>query len=325
MDIKRIKTAIDNYISGKASAEEKTWIERWLGKAEKEALRTSDKGRYLHIKEQILYKLRAHIAFSTPLINQRKKKRQRIIKSTYALAAFLTLCLGCYQYWYSILDWVNPVKQVTVTASSCVVKQVMLPDSSVVSLNTSGSLSYPEYFRGRKREVVLNGEAFFEVTKNTDQPFVVNTNGLKVKVLGTSFVVADHTKKPNTSVSVKTGKVSVKPYGLKATVLLPNQTLLYDKAAHTQKLNTGIRVNTAWTNNRFLFRSTRLKEVFEALENQFDVNIEVAEPVIQNLTFTGKFNQDDSLYDILQIINLSHNLNINLENKPSIYISMDER
>lgn len=169
---------------------------------------------------------------------------------------------------------------------------IRLTDGSVVLLGAGSRLVYPETFNGSTREVTLEGEAFFEISENTQQPFIVHTGDVQTKVLGTSFRISAFKGSPVT-VAVATGKVRVdqKQGGslVELAVLTPGRQVTWNGVPG----NTSIAaVNVAdiegWKSARLVFNNKSLKEVAAELERWYNVNItfERREKAAETITVT---------------------------------------
>lgn len=156
-------------------------------------------------------------------------------------------------------------------------KYVQLPDGSSVVLHRNSRLKYPQAFASAKREVYLTGEAFFEVTKNPDQPFFVYAGELVAKVHGTSFSIKAIADEKEITVAVKTGKVSVFSERASPTLLLSrNQQATFERA-HARlvrsTLKSAILLNIPIENQEFTYSETPAAEVFDALGKAYGVHI----------------------------------------------------
>ncbi|OJV20154.1 MAG: hypothetical protein BGO21_12280 [Dyadobacter sp. 50-39] len=156
-------------------------------------------------------------------------------------------------------------------------KYVQLPDGSSVVLHRNSTLKYPQAFAGAKREVHLTGEAFFEVTKNPNQPFIVYAGELIAKVHGTSFSIKAVADEKDITVAVKTGKVSVS--GGRATsplLLTRNQQATFERAQARlvrSALKSPVLLNIPIEDLEFNYSETPASEVFDALGKAYGVNI----------------------------------------------------
>ncbi|WP_188935832.1 FecR family protein [Dyadobacter endophyticus] len=156
-------------------------------------------------------------------------------------------------------------------------KYVQLPDGSSVVLQRNSTLKYPRAFSSAKREVYLTGEAFFEVTKNPDQPFFVYAGELVAKVHGTSFSIRAIAEEKEITIAVKTGKVSVFTEQASPTLLLTrNQQATFERAQARlvrSALKSSALLNIPIENQEFTYSETPAAEVFDALGKAYGVNI----------------------------------------------------
>ncbi|WP_256009822.1 FecR family protein [Desertivirga xinjiangensis] len=154
-----------------------------------------------------------------------------------------------------------------------------LPDSSVVHLGAASRLRFAQNFNEKDRTVELEGEAFFEVTKNPAKPFVIKTGTIQTRVLGTSFKVQAFEGHPM-SVQVSTGKVRVdRKVGSKAqaiALLLPGQQVIWDELLQRKELaNVSVDDIEGWKKGRLVFSKTRLSDVTAILERWYNVDIDI--------------------------------------------------
>lgn len=172
---------------------------------------------------------------------------------------------------------------------------VLLPDNSSVLLSSGSQLRYAKQGKQTVREVYLQGEGFFEVTKNPAKPFVVYTANLTTKVLGTSFQVRAFEKEKGTYVKVKTGKVSVTP------VESPDQTVLLTKneqlslETKTDKLVKQDIIpakehSPGIINQEFTFEFAPVADIFAQLESSYNMPIRYDRHLLAKCTFTGQLN-----------------------------------
>lgn len=187
-------------------------------------------------------------------------------------------------------------------------RSVTLQDGSVVILNSASFLRYPDEFR-YVRNVELQGEAFFKVSRNPQKPFIVTSGDLRTKVLGTSFNINSYSKE-RASVSVNTGRVEVqyKDQERSKVVLKPNQQVIYDDKKFTIQ-NSDSHDFSAWTNNTIVLKNKNLQEVARILENWYAVNISIEGEELKQLRVTGKY-RDESLENVFKSIQILKNVKI---------------
>lgn len=172
---------------------------------------------------------------------------------------------------------------------------VLLPDNSSVLLSTDSQLRFHKQMNGTLREVFLEGEAFFEVSKNPFKPFVVYTTNLTTRVLGTTFQIRAYNQENTAFVRVKTGKVTVTPITSpdKPILLTPNQKLSV-KARREQSVKQEGLLSTAPAeaiiDEPFSFEHTPVNDAFNQLQEQYHMPIQYDRELLKNCTFTGKLD-----------------------------------
>ncbi len=184
-------------------------------------------------------------------------------------------------------------------------RTVLLPDSSSVYLRENSELSYPEPFAAATREVRIRGEAFFEVTPESDRPFIVDASGLSVKVLGTSFSVCTSAQGDEISVILVEGKVSLNDAREKELVRLrPNQKADYSVSDghYTVTEVDGERL-TSWRKGIISYDNASLDEIVRLIERTYKVSLTYARPENDNQRFSGAFLRTQRLETVLRQTN----------------------
>ncbi|MGB0432417.1 MAG: FecR family protein, partial [Bacteroidia bacterium] len=176
-----------------------------------------------------------------------------------------------------------------------------LPDGSKVIANANATIKYNNNFSDTERRVELSGEAFFDVERDTLKPFIVATDLGTIKVLGTEFNVKT-TQNGQLRVSVQEGKVQVTSPSNEQVVLTKGQSAYYDKATRNL-ISKNESFDLFWINKTLKFRESSLKMVFNILEKNYNINIDVYDPEILNCTYTGTFKNApiDTVFNVLSI------------------------
>ena len=189
---------------------------------------------------------------------------------------------------------------------------VVLPDSTVVFLNSESSLRYPSSFKNSKeRKVELKGEGYFEVTKDVEKHFIVSTvHRSQVEVLGTSFNIEAYEESPEVSTTLIKGKVNFsfqEGVRKKQIVLNPGQKVVYDSKKGTARLlETSGETETSWKDGKIIFDNTSLKDALRILEKRYNVVFIQKNPA-RKAAFTGTFTSQ-RLERILEYFKLSSNI-----------------
>lgn len=184
-------------------------------------------------------------------------------------------------------------------------RSILLPDGSSVYLREGSELSYPEVFASSARKVKIKGEAFFEVTPNSDRPFIVDASGLSVKVLGTSFSVQTSAQGNEISVTLVEGKVSLNDAREKELVrLYPNQKADYSvNDGHYTVTEVDSERLTSWRKGIISYDNASLDEIVRLIEQTYKVSLTYTRPENDNQRFSGAFLKTQKLETVLQQTN----------------------
>ncbi|QEC44124.1 FecR family protein [Pseudobacter ginsenosidimutans] len=179
--------------------------------------------------------------------------------------------------------------------------QLTLPDGSKVWLNAASSIKYPTAFTGQERNVQISGEAYFEVAKNSSQPFRVTVdNGMKVAVLGTSFNINAYQDDNNSYTTLIDGAVRVTAaQSGNSTILKPaQQAVQANGSALTLNSNVDVEKVMAWKNGVFNFENASLEHVMKEIERWYDIDV-IYKNGIPDIKFWGKITRDVPLSGML--------------------------
>jgi len=186
--------------------------------------------------------------------------------------------------------------------------KVILPDGTVAWLNSGSTLKYDNRYGKTKREVSLTGEGYFEVEKDKSKPFLVHTNNLEIKVLGTVFNVRAYIDDPTVEVNLLEGKVDISilnKLNTKKVTLLPNEKMVYDKKSNSMLSSTSEASKSAqWTIGKLCFVDASLAEITNDLERKYDVQISIETDEIKDEIFSGSLDLNQPLDEILEYIDV---------------------
>ena len=192
-------------------------------------------------------------------------------------------------------------------------QRIILPDGTSVTLNAGSYLRYPREFITDVRRIEMNGEAFFEVTRDEEKPFLIHTKDADVKVLGTSFNVKAFDMDEQLTVSVQTGKVQVDlPEAMMR--LLPDEQFVMDKTkGEFQKRNEDARLSTVWIKGGLYFNRTPIRTVVNELVRMYNRTIEFAPGAEYDDYIYGE-HDNKSLEAVLKSIQYSTDIKYRIEN-----------
>jgi ferric-dicitrate binding protein FerR (iron transport regulator) len=184
-----------------------------------------------------------------------------------------------------------------------------LSDGTKVWLNHESKMIYPQRFTGKTRTVQLVGEGYFEVATNKAKPFIVESNGIAVKAVGTQFNVKAYRDDPNFETTLESGKVLImkKTSGegsKEICEMSPGQHLVFDHATNQYSLSTeDLSKYVSWKEGKLVFKDDDLDQVAERLSRWYNVEIILKDSEIKKFKYTATF-VDESLYQILEMLEI---------------------
>lgn len=301
----RIEELLPRYCDGNVTMEERHWVEQWMAESEE---------HQKIVRQMYLINLSADTLSVMNRVQPEKalqKVNRRIRLSEAKLwlhrleqaAAILFLpLLGLY--WFFPRTAEKEVRWLTVQTNPGMTTQLTLPDGSHVSLNSESSISYPEVFTDQTRNVKLSGEAYFEVTKNPEQRFIVSTpHQAAIEVLGTSFNVEAFAQDSTIATTLVEGAVRFKYEG-KEVSIQPGEKIVYNRLRNQyETFKTNGVSESSWKDGKLIFRNTPFNEALRMLEKRYYVQFKVSNPKYQQDAFTGTFTNQrlDRILEIFQI------------------------
>lgn len=244
--------------------------------------------------------------------HQERARQIRLKVLKYAAVIFLPIAL-CLGTWFIAS---NQMASQAMLAECHVengqTKVLLLSDGTQVRLNAGSSLFYPQRFSRlfSRRDVYLDGEAHFDVAKNSSQPFIVHVGNLKVKVLGTHFNVKAYPAEELVTTTLEQGKVKV--YGDKiAMTLLPDEQAVYNRiSGKMTKRSVNSGNYNQWMDGKLLFDQAPLKAIIADLQRRYNVGIKTTPAVDLSRRFTMAFRADEGVGDVMRVLEkISGNLN----------------
>lgn len=179
---------------------------------------------------------------------------------------------------------------------------LVLSDSTRVWLNAESELRYPVTFSGEKREVNLIGEAYFEVTKNKEHPFVVHSESQDIEVLGTSFNVSAYNDNKFVRTTLVEGSVRINSPSQEIYLEPSFQTVLdlQSGSAITQRVKT--ELYTSWKDGNYYFENENIENILKTISRWYDFEYEFQNQEAKNVCFTGSISREQKIENIFKII-----------------------
>ncbi|HMK17942.1 MAG TPA: FecR family protein [Chitinophagaceae bacterium] len=263
----------------------------------------------------------------------------------FSFLALLVLTTGVIYIFFQKKDVNQPAEQ---AISSIVTKngnrtKIVLPDGSQVWLNAGSNLDYNNsVFNKDLREVTLNGEAYFDVTKNSEKPFIIHTKKMDVKVIGTAFNVRSYNYEKTAEASLIRGtiEVTLKDRKDQKIILKPNEKISIATDEPDQRVSkpgkttavkndvkpipqiivkelkqnstNNIIAEIAWTQNKLYFEDESLENIAPMLERWFGKKVEITNASLKNLRYYGNFEKE-TMEEVLSYLKLSKRFNFKIE------------
>jgi ferric-dicitrate binding protein FerR (iron transport regulator) len=322
-DLDHIEALIARDIDNSLSPEEKRTLQSWLDED------LANRQYYDALKSTWLLAAKADADFIPATERNWEAFRQHITETgkrsflyTYrnVLRVAATVILLCGAATAYFVFFHHP--EVAVYTQAREKRTVTLPDGSKVFLNQQSSLRYAAGFSGSERAVHLEGEAFFEVTQQSDKPFIVYTQHTQTQVLGTSFDVKSYNP-VEVEVAVVSGKVAFSDRSNAQRLVLSSGNRGVLQSAKTLKQLPIEDPNfMAWKENRLSFQDTRISDVINTLEGYFDVEIVLKDQQAGRLRYNGTFDPEqlNSLDSVLEVICPTVNLRWSRESGDGKYV-----
>lgn len=303
------KDLLYRFFDGTATIEEEESVRNWI--------ESSDDNYADFLRERKTYDA---LLLSTPSKISRQSFHQHLtpwILSTVASIALLVIATGLFFYTESSKS--QQYNTIIVPPGQRI--NLILADNTNVWLNANTTFRYPSKFARKNREVFLDGEAWFDVSKNKKKPFIVKTDQGEVRVTGTTFNLEAYSEYKNFVTSLFEGSVDIYQNNAKLATLKPNQKgmLQNDRYFISTIDNTD---EYLWRNGLIAFNNMKLEDILLELEKYFDIQIEINTKKLPQHRYTGKFRQADGVDYALRVLQKSIHFSYNRDDeKQIIYIN----
>jgi ferric-dicitrate binding protein FerR (iron transport regulator) len=292
------KDILYKFFEGNASFEEEAAVKQWMEE--------SAENRLVFLKERKLFD--AMLLLGNEEIIKNGKKRFSINLSSLRtelikIAAVVAITLGgSYFYYQSSLEKeLMAMQTITVPAGQRI--NITLVDGTNVWLNARTSLSYPVKFGKNNRQVVLDGEAYFDVTKDKSKPFIVQTDNYNVEVLGTQFDVNAYSETGEFETTLMSGSVKVASASdstQKITLKPNNKVFLQDGKLHVTAVDDYNPYR--WKEGLICFKNETFTSIMKDFEKYYGLTIQVKNKNVFKYVYTGKFRQTDGIDYALRVL-----------------------
>lgn len=308
---------LKKFLAGELSEEESVEIYDWMNEEEENTRQLFRMEEIYHLGKFDQYtneqrieraerKLLEKIHQKEDAKKQKPKFRQWMRYA--AVIAVIILSGSGIGYWFHSAS-INR-NLVTQTVTDGTVIEVILPDGSKVWLNNGTTLSYPNEFSGKERIVSLEGEAYFEVVKNTQKPFIVETEAMKISVLGTTFNLKSHTNQYVAEATLVEGEIEVRGNNDEGMIVLsPGQRAeLNKKNRRLTVKQVDAKLDGVWRNDLIPFEQANIFTITQTLERFYDVKIILSPDIPTDITYSGVLRKKNTVTSVLE--SLQHSIPI---------------
>lgn len=310
------KKIIYKYLTGTSTPEEEQTLLDWLHQSPDNQITFYEIKAIWNIQRQFPAGNENKIAHSLQQLNNRidtfskqtKKTGKKVLFGWKSVAAIILIAFVTSYIYYTektIID-TDPVlySYMNNTEKDSIIS-VLLPDGTEVWLAYQATLSYPEKFSANQREVHLDGEAFFDVTKDSQHPFIVKTDVTEIKVLGTSFSVNSHTFDKRCEAILRTGSIQLKRIGGESVVTLhPGQQALYSKETKAVEIKeVDANTLTSWRFGLTSMNNVSITDILKCLESTYNIKIKMDTESIKSHKYNFSFKRSKGPASALHQLN----------------------
>lgn len=308
---------IGKYLTGKESEKEAAQLREWLKKSdENKKLFDSLKNKKNMANSLDEYDSSQTTAAWERYLSRIAELKFRKLLVRWKVAAVFFFVVGCAGILTMLISDNNLLPgskdiYTTVSTQNGQNSKIVLPDSSVVWINSGTTLSYNSNFAISKRDIRLSGQAYFEVSRNENMPLTVSCEELKIRVLGTSFDVSAYSDEDQINVILESGKVELlreneKSFGY---TMKPGEKVEFNTERKEMLVSTiDLAKFTSWRNGVLIFRNDPMDMVFKKLERWYNIQIEVKDPKVNQLVFNATI-VNESIDEIFELIRFSCGVN----------------
>ena len=302
-----LKINIVKYLENNCSEEEKRTVINWVAKSEaNQKIYNKIKSEYVasKLKEAKIGK-NSSVNFNR-VVKNKKSFQFKTITAVIAILLVSTLFLTFYKALIIFNEKQSNQSITRVLTNKGDQYRLLLPDGTSVSLNSDSKIMYPKQFSDSVREVVLQGEAYFDVMHDANKPFIVKTSDLHIRVLGTTFNVKSYSEDKTIQATLVSGKVEVfKNESSSKLILKPSQRATLNKDKNKIILDKVITQDIiSWRTGKLIFKDAFLEDVLKDIERKYNVSFEIKSEKLLKYKYTGSFD-DLKIEEILEILEIS--------------------
>lgn len=298
---------LKKYLMGECSEDELIEVNAWIKESDENARQLFRMEEIYQLGKENPRVMKQQMLLAEKRLLKRIKKeegkRTRTLRMYQwmkyaAIVAVVLLLGGGAGYWF----YQNDPDMLVAVANEGIVKEVSLPDGTRVWLNNSATLKYPREFSKNERSVYLEGEAYFKVTKNHQKPFIVESDAMRVKVLGTTFNFKSDPRCRVAEATLIEGEIEVKGQREEGQIILaPGQRAELNKSTGRLTVKqVDAKLDAVWHDDLIPFEKADIFTITKALERFYDVKIILSPDIRPDKTYSGVLKKKSNIESVLK-------------------------
>lgn len=312
---------IDRFLAGKTSPDEEQLLHNYFNSFQQSSV--WDEAQ-LGSRDAMEQKLRSRLRESMgSQVTGKKARLFHFSKQKLLAAASVVVLLGGYLLWNHLAGiWRHPANLQQAVTGLQERKQVHLADGTIIWLEPGSSLHYPAQFNNSTREITFSGEAFFEVAKDPEKPFIIHTGTIRTQVLGTSFTVKAYIP-ASQEVTVVTGRVMVQAddktkTAVQPLTVTPNQQACWNNQRLEKKELPSSLYYSQRRYGKFIYQGETVSAVLDDIMHQYNVQIQF-DTALGACTFYGDFDIKQPVDNVLSTLAVALNTSLIKEKEQNNY------
>jgi ferric-dicitrate binding protein FerR (iron transport regulator) len=315
------------FLTNNCSPEDLQQIDRWIASNEANAKWLFEIEQTWMLKDQLCFSEQQKIKQAYNRFISRKADtfthksniRPFLAWSKYAAAVFIIILLFLNLYKIGRNEANTAMNVIEVPKGERV--SVTLGDGTKIWLNAESRLTYPSRFASKNREIYIEGEAYFNVAKNKQKPFIVKNFLFDLQVTGTEFNIQAYSGE-NAEISLKEGEVIVNAANSSNRILMkPNDRVLYTTDGKTIRKQSDMSAIDSWTKDAIFLTGKSLSDIIKTLERKYNVSILLMDPGLSQVHFTCRTKPGTSIVEVLNLLKETQQINYEFKSNNLIVIN----
>jgi len=328
-----IDELIGKVLSSNATAEEEQALQLWMEQSDDNLRYFNDAKRIWNADQDIFLKINIEQdrdSVKDKIIKKLTSGHLTLVQKLMRVAAVLFIPMLFALGWLmlNLPESDEYANEIRIISNKDNVSECILADGTEVWLNKDSELKLISSLKGETREVSLIGEAYFKVARNPQKPFIVHTDHLAVRVLGTSFNVKAFKDSKYVETTLDEGKVSISTgpgKNLTGYILLPGQQAVFNKSNNNVTIrNVDTGIYSSWRNGKYIFKDETLQNIVKNIERYYGVKIRFSNDSLKKLHFRGMIETNKTIFSALENFHKTTNINYKIGNKEIVLFSEDE-